>query len=128
MIDKFTIHLTLQQHHKCFYTTPIKTLSNQKYADLITQHGAEQIGLLTNDNSINNKTPIVVMTTKMLHNMIYATSPTLLKLGSIIINKMHYLTNQFRKTVWEEVIIHLPKSVSLISLSATMSNTKKFGE
>jgi ATP-dependent RNA helicase HelY len=128
VVGEFAVHLALRQRRKCFYTTPIKALSNQKYADLVARHGAEQVGLLTGDNSINGEAPIVVMTTEVLRNMIYAASPTLLGLGSVVMDEVHYLADQFRGAVWEEVIIHLPESVSLISLSATVSNAEEFGE
>jgi ATP-dependent RNA helicase HelY len=128
VVGEFAVHLALRQGRKCFYTTPIKALSNQKYADLVARHGADQVGLLTGDNSINGEAPIVVMTTEVLRNMIYAGSTTLLGLGSVVMDEVHYLADQFRGAVWEEVIIHLPDSVSLVSLSATVSNAEEFGD
>ncbi|MGH3477482.1 MAG: DEAD/DEAH box helicase, partial [Nocardioidaceae bacterium] len=124
VVGEFAVHLALHQDRKCFYTTPIKALSNQKYADLVARYGADQVGLLTGDNSINGEAPIVVMTTEVLRNMIYAGSSTLVGLGSVVMDEVHYLADQFRGAVWEEIIIHLPDSVSLISLSATVSNAE----
>ncbi|MGH3484939.1 MAG: DEAD/DEAH box helicase [Nocardioidaceae bacterium] len=128
VVGEFAVHLALHQDRKCFYTTPIKALSNQKYADLVARYGADQVGLLTGDNSINGEAPIVVMTTEVLRNMIYAGSSTLVGLGSVVMDEVHYLADQFRGAVWEEIIIHLPDSVSLISLSATVSNAEEFGD
>src|SRR3954465_14937049 len=128
LVGEFAVHLALQQGRKCFYTTPIKALSNQKFGDLVKRYGADQVGLLTGDNTINGEAPIVVMTTEVLRNMLYAGSSTLAGLGYVVMDEVHYLADRFRGAVWEEVIIHLPESVSLISLSATVSNAEEFGE
>ncbi|HSE70766.1 MAG TPA: DEAD/DEAH box helicase, partial [Nocardioidaceae bacterium] len=128
LVGEFAVHLALQQGRKCFYTTPIKALSNQKFNDLVRRYGAEQVGLLTGDNTINGEAPIVVMTTEVLRNMLYAGSRTLTGLGYVVMDEVHYLADRFRGAVWEEVIIHLPESVSLVSLSATVSNAEEFGE
>lgn len=113
---------------KCFYTTPIKALSNQKYHDLVQRYGAERVGLLTGDNSINGDAPVVVMTTEVLRNMLYAGSSSLDGLAYVVMDEVHYLADRFRGAVWEEVIIHLPASVTLVSLSATVSNAEEFGD
>src|SRR5215475_12790475 len=128
VIGEFAVHLALAEGRKCFYTTPIKALSNQKYTDLIARYGPAKVGLLTGDNSINGEAPIVVMTTEVLRNMLYAGSGTLTGLGYVVMDEVHYLADRFRGAVWEEVIIHLPESVSLVSLSATVSNAEEFGE
>ena len=107
---------------------PIKALSNQKYSDLVERYGAEEVGLLTGDNSVNGEAPIVVMTTEVLRNMLYAGSQTLAGLGFVVMDEVHYLADRMRGAVWEEVIIHLPESVALVSLSATVSNAEEFGE
>ncbi|MCI0687274.1 MAG: DEAD/DEAH box helicase [Sporichthyaceae bacterium] len=128
VVGEFAVHLALAAGRKCFYTTPIKALSNQKYADLVDRYGADQVGLLTGDNTINGEAPIVVMTTEVLRNMLYAGSPTLRGLGYVVMDEVHYLADRFRGAVWEEVIIHLPESVTLVSLSATVSNAEEFGD
>jgi ATP-dependent RNA helicase HelY len=128
LVGEFAVHLALQQGRKCFYTTPIKALSNQKFADLQKRYGADQVGLLTGDHTINGEAPVVVMTTEVLRNMLYAGSSTLTGLGYVVMDEVHYLADRFRGAVWEEVIIHLPESVSLVSLSATVSNAEEFGE
>ncbi|MER5963054.1 DEAD/DEAH box helicase [Streptomyces sp. NPDC002057] len=128
IVGEFAVHLALTQGRKCFYTTPIKALSNQKYADLVKRYGADKVGLLTGDNSVNGDAPIVVMTTEVLRNMLYAGSQALSGLGYVVMDEVHYLSDRFRGAVWEEVIIHLPESVTLVSLSATVSNAEEFGD
>ena len=128
VVGEFAVHLALEQERKCFYTTPIKALSNQKYVDLVRRYGPGMVGLLTGDNSINGEAPIVVMTTEVLRNMLYAGSSTLLGLGYVVLDEVHYLADRERGAVWEEVIIHLPESVQLACLSATVSNAEEFGE
>src|ERR1051326_8436940 len=128
VVGEFAVHLALTQGSKCFYTTPIKALSNQKYADLVARHGADKVGLLTGDTSINGAAPVVVMTTEVLRNMLYAGSATLDGLAYVVMDEVHYLADRFRGAVWEEVIIHLPASVTLVSLSATVSNAEEFAD
>ncbi|MGO4257026.1 DEAD/DEAH box helicase [Marmoricola sp. RAF53] len=128
IVGEFAVHLALESGRKCFYTTPIKALSNQKFNDLVDRYGAENVGLLTGDNSINGDAPVVVMTTEVLRNMLYAGSRTLVGLGYVVMDEVHYLADRARGAVWEEVIIHLPESVALVSLSATVSNAEEFGE
>lgn len=128
IVGEFAIHLALATGRKCFYTTPIKALSNQKYSDLVARYGEDRVGLLTGDNTVNGEAPVVVMTTEVLRNMLYAGSRTLLGLGFVVMDEVHYLADRERGAVWEEIIIHLPESVSLISLSATVSNAEEFGE
>ncbi|GFH37006.1 DEAD/DEAH box helicase [Streptomyces pacificus] len=128
IVGEFAVHLALSQGRKCFYTTPIKALSNQKYADLAKRYGPGRVGLLTGDNSVNSDAPVVVMTTEVLRNMLYAGSRSLSGLGYVVMDEVHYLSDRFRGAVWEEVIIHLPESVTLVSLSATVSNAEEFGD
>jgi len=127
VVGEFAVHLALATGRKAFYTTPIKALSNQKYADLVRRYGAARVGLLTGDSSVNGEAPVVVMTTEVLRNMMYAGSPTLAGLGYVVMDEVHYLADRFRGAVWEEVIIHLPAEVRLVSLSATVSNAEEFG-
>jgi ATP-dependent RNA helicase HelY len=128
IVGEFAVHLALAAHQRCFYTTPIKALSNQKYNDLVARYGSSQVGLLTGDNSVNPDAPVVVMTTEVLRNMLYVGSASLADLGYVVMDEVHYLGDRFRGAVWEEVIIHLSASVRLISLSATVSNAEEFGE
>ena len=127
VVGEFGIYLALRKRLKAFYTTPIKALSNQKYHDFVREYGEETVGLLTGDTSINAEAPVLVMTTEVLRNMLYADSPTLEGLGYVILDEVHYLADRFRGAVWEEAIIHLPEHVTVISLSATVSNVEEFG-
>ena len=127
VVGEFAVHLALETGRKAFYTTPIKALSNQKYHDLVARYGAGRVGLLTGDTTVNGEAPVVVMTTEVLRNMLYAGSGTLTGLGYVVMDEVHYLADRSRGAVWEEVIIHLPESVALISLSATVSNAEEFG-
>src|SRR4051812_24910259 len=128
VVGEFAVHLALAAGQKCFYTTPIKALSNQKYNDLVERYGSERVGLLTGDTAINGDAPVVVMTTEVLRNMLYAGSTSLTDLGYVVMDEVHYLGDRFRGAVWEEVIIHLSAAVRLVSLSATVSNAEEFGE
>jgi ATP-dependent RNA helicase HelY len=128
VVGEFAVHLAMTRGRKCFYTTPIKALSNQKYGDLVRRYSAAKVGLLTGDNAINGDAPVVVMTTEVLRNMLYAGSSSLTGLSHVVLDEVHYLADRFRGAVWEEVIIHLPESVTLTALSATVSNAEEFGD
>ncbi|MDO5093654.1 MAG: DEAD/DEAH box helicase [Propionibacteriaceae bacterium] len=128
VVGEFAVWLALETGRKCFYTTPIKALSNQKYHDLVARHGAEHVGLLTGDSVVNGDAPVVVMTTEVLRNMIYANSVTLANLGFVVMDEVHYLADRFRGAVWEEVILGLAGSVQIAALSATVSNVEDFGD
>src|SRR5262249_47348268 len=128
VVGEFAVHLAMAGGRKCFYTTPIKALSNQKYGDLVSRYGSANVGLLTGDNSINGEAPVVVMTTEVLRNMLYAGSLTLGGLSYVVLDEVHYLADRLRGAVWEEVIIQLPESVQVVALAATVSNAEEFGD
>ena len=128
IVAEYAIHRALAEGRKAFYTAPIKALSNQKFNDLVNRYGAERVGLLTGDNSINPTAPIVVMTTEVLRNMIYARSPTLQNLRYVVLDEVHYLQDAYRGPVWEEVIIHTPLDVDMVCLSATVSNAEELAD
>ncbi|HLI57930.1 MAG TPA: DEAD/DEAH box helicase, partial [Actinomycetota bacterium] len=128
VVAEFAVWLALREGRKAFYTTPLKALSNQKFNDFIAIHGAGNVGLLTGDNAINPTAPIVVMTTEVLRNMIYERSELLAELRYVVLDEVHYLQDPYRGAVWEEVIIHLPLDIVIVSLSATVSNAEEFAE
>lgn len=129
IVGEFAIALAMSTPGgKAFYTTPMKALSNQKFRELIDVHGADAVGLLTGDTNINGNARVVVMTTEVLRNMLYADSDALTNLQYVVMDEVHYLADRFRGAVWEEVIIHLPASVRVVALSATVSNAEEFGE
>ena len=125
VVAEHAVSLSLAEGGRVFYTTPIKALSNQKFADLRATHGASRVGLLTGDNAVNPDAPVVVMTTEVLRNMIYAGSPGLDGLRWVILDEVHYLQDTYRGPVWEEVIIQTPSSVRFVCLSATVSNAEE---
>ncbi len=127
VVGEFAVHLALASGGKCFYTTPLKALSNQKHTDLTARYGRDRIGLLTGDMSVNADAPVVVMTTEVLRNMLYADSPALQGLSYVVMDEVHFLADRMRGPVWEEVILHLPDEVRVVSLSATVSNAEEFG-
>lgn len=122
------IDRALHRGERSFYTTPIKALSNQKFSELCRRLGDERVGLLTGDTSIRSDADVVVMTTEVLRNMIYADSDQLARLGVVVLDEVHYLQDRYRGPVWEEVIIHAPERVRLVCLSATVSNAVELGE
>ena len=140
VVGEFAVHLALREGRKCFYTTPIKALSNQKHRDLVERYGPERVGLLTGDVAVNGDADVVVMTTEVLRNMLYArgraasssgsdgSAERLRGLAHVVMDEVHYLADRERGAVWEEVIIHLPDDVQVTSLSATVSNAEEFGE
>jgi ATP-dependent RNA helicase HelY len=127
VVGEFAVHLALVGGGKCFYTTPLKALSNQKHTDFVARYGKDRIGLLTGDSSVNANAPVVVMTTEVLRNMLYANSPALQGLSYVVMDEVHFLADRMRGAVWEEVILHLADEVRLVSLSATVSNAEEFG-
>ena len=128
VVAEFAVDRAIARDGKCFYTTPLKALSNQKFGDLIARLGAAKVGLLTGDNAINGDAPVVVMTTEVLRNMLYERSDALDGLVTVVMDEVHYLQDPYRGGVWEEVLIHLPLSISVVCLSATISNAEEFGE
>jgi ATP-dependent RNA helicase HelY len=128
VVAEYAIERALGHGRKCFYTTPLKALSNQKFGDLVAAYGPSTVGLLTGDNTINGDAPVVVMTTEVLRNMLYERSGALAGLESVVMDEVHYLQDPYRGAVWEEVLIHLPSSVAVVCLSATISNAEEFGE
>ena len=128
-IAEFAIWLArARTQGRVFYTAPIKALSNQKFNELRAEYGDDEVGLLTGDTNIRGQAPITVMTTEVLRNMIYEGSSDLDDLSFVILDEVHYLADRFRGAVWEEIILHLPAHVKLVSLSATVSNAEEFGD
>ena len=128
IVGDFATFLSQRQGKRIFYTTPIKALSNQKYSEFADKYGDNKVGLLTGDVSINGDSEIVVMTTEVLRNMIYANSRNLHDLAFVVLDEVHYLGDKFRGAVWEEILIHLPQEIAVVSLSATVSNVEEFGD
>ncbi len=126
VIAEHGISATLGTSRDTFYTSPIKALANQKFRDFGERFGADNVGLLTGDVTVNGNAPIVVMTTEVLRNMLYERAPRLRRLGCVVLDEVHYLQDRERGPVWEEVLLNLPADVRTISLSATVSNLDEF--
>ena len=127
VVAEYGIAAARRDGRRSFYTAPVKALSNQKYRDLVEVHGEQAVGLLTGDNAINPDAAIVVMTTEVLRNMVYA-GRTLDDLGVVVLDEVHFLQDAYRGPVWEEVMIHAPQHVQLICLSATVTNVAELAE
>ncbi|MBX7159151.1 MAG: DEAD/DEAH box helicase [Acidimicrobiia bacterium] len=126
LVAEFAVELCRASGLRALYTTPLKALSNQKFADFSDLYGTGEVGLLTGDHSIRPHAPVVVMTTEVLRNMLYADPVSVDGVGVVVLDEVHYLQDRYRGGVWEEVIIHLPPQVALVCLSATVSNAEEF--
>lgn len=129
VIAEYAVELALASNKRCFYTTPLKALSNQKLYDLRKKYSDEKVGLLTGDMSINRDAPIVVMTTEVFRNMLYGTilgdvKRNLKDVSFVILDECHYMNDSERGTVWEESIIYAPVDIKLVALSATVANAR----
>jgi superfamily II RNA helicase len=126
LVGEYAIHRALAHGRKVFYTTPLKALSNQKLRDFREQFGAERVGLMTGDLTVNREASVVVMTTEIFRNMLYAEADLgddpLEDVEAVVLDECHYMNDSQRGTVWEESIIHCPPVVQLVALSATVAN------
>lgn len=122
LVAEYAIASALGAGQRAAYTTPTKALSNQKLRDLRSWLGADRVGLLTGDNVIRPDADVVVMTTEVLRNMMYAGSPHVAEFGVAVLDEIHYLQDPYRGAVWEEVIIGTSAHMRLVCLSATVSN------
>ncbi|MBU6216334.1 MAG: DEAD/DEAH box helicase, partial [Acidobacteria bacterium] len=128
VVAQHAVNLALDEGLRVAYTAPIKALSNQVHRDLVAQLGREEVGLLTGDHSVQADAPVVVMTTEVLRNMIYARSGGLDSLRWIVLDEVHFLQDAYRGPVWEEVLVHAPPGIGFVCLSATVSNADELGE
>ncbi|HZP37816.1 MAG TPA: DEAD/DEAH box helicase [Methylomirabilota bacterium] len=126
LVAEFAIHAALHRGRRIAYTTPLKALSNQKYADFGRQWGMDNVGILTGDVKVNPRAPVVVMTTEILRNMFY--SGGLPGLDTVVLDECHYMGDEGRGTVWEEIIVNCPKDVALVALSATVRNVNEIAD
>jgi len=128
LIGEYAIYRALSRRKRVFYTTPLKALSNQKLRDFRDRFGADQVGLLTGDVSVNRDAPILVMTTEIFRNMLYGTpigqvGTSLVDVETVVLDECHYMNDRQRGTVWEESIIYCPPGIQLVALSATIANS-----
>jgi len=128
VVAEHAIDLALAAGRRAFYTAPIKALSNQKFRDLGERLGHDAVGLMTGDQVIAPEAPVVVMTTEVLRNMLYAGSPATEGLGWVVLDEVHFLEDPYRGAVWEEVVLNLAEDVGIVALSATVSNAEELGD
>ena len=126
LVAEFAIYTALARGRRIAYTTPLKALSNQKYADFCRQFGQERVGILTGDVTVNTRAPVIVMTTEILRNMFYTGG--LDSLEFVVLDECHYMGDEGRGTVWEEIIVNAPKDVALVGLSATVKNIAEIAD
>ena len=126
LVAEFAIQLALEEGKRVAYTTPLKALSNQKFADFTRTYGAETVGILTGDVKVNPGGRVLVMTTEILRNMFYTGG--LAELGYVVLDECHYMGDEGRGTVWEEIIVNAPGDVRLVALSATVANVKEIAD
>jgi superfamily II RNA helicase len=125
LIAEYAVARALAAGGRAIYTTPLKALSNQKYTDFAAEYGPARVGLLTGDVSRNGDAEVVVMTTEVLRNMIYADAARLAHLRCVVLDEVHYLEDRYRGSVWEEIILSAPREIVLVCLSATVSNAEE---
>jgi superfamily II RNA helicase len=126
LVAEYAIQSAIETDRRIAYTTPLKALSNQKYNDFVRAYGAEKVGILTGDVKVNPQAQVLVMTTEILRNALFGSG--LDNLGYIVLDECHYMGDEGRGTVWEEIIVGAPKDVLLVGLSATVSNVKEIAD
>ncbi|KAJ2786403.1 Antiviral helicase ski2 [Coemansia interrupta] len=128
VVAEYAVALSQMHMTKTIYTSPIKALSNQKFNDFTNTFGEDNVGILTGDVKIRPEASCLIMTTEILKNMLYRGADVLRDVEFVVFDECHYVNDLERGVVWEEVIIMLPRHVSIILLSATVPNTKEFAE
>ncbi|MCB9741290.1 MAG: DEAD/DEAH box helicase [Alphaproteobacteria bacterium] len=131
IVADVVVEQALAEGKRVIYTAPVKALSNQKFRDYTRLHGEDKVGLVTGDLVIRRDAPCLVMTTEILRNMLLdpdGTAEATTDLAAVILDEIHFLDDRERGTVWEEVLIYLPKEVRILGLSATLSNLEEFAE
>ncbi|XP_064649760.1 superkiller complex protein 2-like [Lineus longissimus] len=126
VVAEYAIALSMKHMTRTVYTSPIKALSNQKFRDFRLTFG--DVGLITGDVQIKQEAACLIMTTEILRSMLYNGSEVIRDLEWVVFDEVHYINNEERGVVWEEVLIMLPPHVNIIMLSATVPNTIEFAE
>jgi superfamily II RNA helicase len=137
LVGEIQIAYSLRKGKRVFYTTPIKSLSNQKFHDLKKQFGS--VGIMTGDIKFCPDAKVVIMTTEILRNLLFKKDSTTKSLGltagiscedldAVIFDECHYINDKDRGHIWEEVMILLPLDVKMVMLSATLDHPEYFAE
>lgn len=128
VVAEYAIALAMKHLSRCIYTSPIKALSNQKYREFKQKFGANNVGILTGDVQINAEAPCLIMTTEILRSMLYRGADLIRDVEFVVFDEVHYVNDQERGVVWEEVIILLPAHINIVLLSATVPNYREFAD
>jgi superfamily II RNA helicase len=138
-VAEYQIAYSMKKHQRVFYTTPIKSLSNQKFHDLKRLFPDNSVGILTGDIKFNPDADIIVMTTEIVRNLLFKANTqtatlglsgaiNLNNLGAVIFDEVHYINDPERGHVWEETLILMPPQIRLILLSATIDSPELFAD
>jgi superfamily II RNA helicase len=136
LVGEYQIWRSLNKGKRVFYTTPIKSLSNQKFHDLKKIYG-DRVGIMTGDIKFCPQADIVIMTTEILRNLLYKQGTStehvgitaelsLANLDAVVFDEVHYINDPGRGSVWEECLVLLPSDVNLVLLSATLDSPEPF--
>ena len=139
LVGEVQIAYSLRKGMRVFYTTPIKSLSNQKFNDLKAQFGEDKVGIMTGDIKFSPDASIVIMTTEILRNLLFkqdsstkdigpTASLTIDGLDAVIFDECHYINDKDRGHIWEEIMILLPPEIKMVMLSATLDHPEYFAE
>ena len=131
LIGEYQIWKSLKEGKRVFYTTPIKSLSNQKFHDLKKAYSNASVGIMTGDIKFCPQADIVIMTTEILRNLLYKPNTSdadlsLTNLDAVVFDEVHYINDPQRGSVWEECLVLLPPEIRLVLLSATLDSPQPF--
>lgn len=126
VIAEYAIEKALEKQGRIIYTTPLKALSNQKFRDFKERFGPDRVGLITGDITINRDAWIVIMTTEIFRNILYQDIGSINDVIYAVLDEIHYICDEERGTVWEEVIISCPREIPLVCLSASIGEIERF--
>ena len=129
-IAREEIRRLLAAGKRAWYTTPLKALTNSKYAEFTAEFGAENVGILTGDRKENGGAPIIVGTTEIYRNQLFDAMREGFDVRTdlVILDEAHYLADEERGHVWEEAIILSPKRIRMLLLSATVGRADEFAK
>ncbi|CAB3410787.1 unnamed protein product [Caenorhabditis bovis] len=126
VVAEYAIAMCKSHKTRAIYTSPIKALSNQKFRDF--KQIFDDVGLVTGDIQLHPEAFCIIMTTEILRSMLYNGSDVIRDLEWVVFDEVHYINNEERGHVWEEVLIMLPAHVKIVMLSATVPNCVEFAD
>ena len=128
VVAEYAIALAVGQLTRAIYTSPIKTLSNQKFREFRSIYGDTEVGLITGDVTIQPEAPCLIMTAEILRSMLYKGADLIRELSFVVFDEVHFINDLERGVVWEEILVLLPHWTQLILLSATTPNVTEFAQ